>query len=115
MRAHWRKIAYAALWISLLAITFESFVHPEADNETRAVMMAIVALFAAPISVVLLCVVSAIGWLFSTADGATMGFVTDNRFAQFLLYGLLMFVASYWQWFHLLPRLKSKLRGTPDT
>ena len=110
MKGHWRKIAYAVFWVVLLAVTLESFVHPEADSETRAVMRAIIALFAAPISIVPLFVFSAIGWPFSDGSQTAM----ENPAKEFLLYCLTMFAISYWQWFHLVPKLKSRFPGTPE-
>ena len=113
MRAHWRKMAYAAFWILLFAVTLESFAHPEADSETRAVMMLVIALFAAPISLVPLLFFGVTGWLFQDADSIFTTAVFGSRVVQFSLWSLFMFGISYWQWFRLLPRLRSKFLGTP--
>ena len=109
MRAHWRKIAYAVFWILLFAVTLESFAHREADSETRAVMFLVIALFAAPISLIPLVFLGVMGWLFQDADSIVFG----DRVVQFSLWSLFMFGISYWQWFRLLPKLKSKFLGAP--
>jgi hypothetical protein len=114
MRAHWRKIAYAAFWILLFAVTLESFAHPEADSETRAVMFLVIALFAAPISLIPLVFLGVVGWLSQGAESIITTAVFGSRVVQFSLWSLFMFGISYWQWFRLLPKLKSKFLGAPD-
>jgi hypothetical protein len=103
-------MAYAVFWILLFAVTLESFAHPEADNKTRAVMFAIVALFAAPISLIPLLFLGVVDWLFQGVDSIVFG----DRVVQFSLWSLFMFGISYWQWFRLLPKLRSKFPGAPD-
>jgi hypothetical protein len=103
-------MAYAVFWILLFAVTLESFAHPEADNKTRAVMFLIIALFAAPISLIPLLVLGVVGWLFQDADSIVFG----DRVVHLSLWSLFMFGISYWQWFRLFPKLKSKFLGAPD-
>ncbi len=114
MRTHWRKIAYAAFWVLLLAVTLESFIHPEADEKTRAVMFGIVILFAAPISFIPVFFIYAISWLAPDAHSAIETVLFGDRMIQLLLWWLVMFAGSYWQWFHLFPTLMSRFPGRPD-
>jgi hypothetical protein len=107
-------MAYAIFWILLFAVTLESFAHPEADNETRAVMFLIIALSAAPISFVPLLLLGVVGWLSQEANSIIEAAVFGHHVVQFFLWSLFMFGISYWQWFSLLPKFKSRFPGTPD-
>jgi uncharacterized membrane protein len=114
MRTHWRKIAYAAFWVLLLAIALESFAHPEADEKTRAVMLGIVMLFAVPISFIPMFLVYAINWLPSDTATTIEAVLFGDSIVHLLLWWLVMFAISYWQWFHLFPKLMSRFPGRRD-
>ena len=118
MAAHWRKIAYVAVWITLLALVILTFDHRTAYGEAQAVLLSIIVVLAAPISVVGMCAASAILWLFPGLQGL-MDVLADTPFLsndpawfklQFSFWWLLTLASSYWQWFWLLPRLVSICR-----
>ena len=118
MAARWRRIVYLAVWTALLVLVVLTFDYRAADGEAQVVLLAIIIVLAVPISVLALCVVYTVIWLFPdlppliNALGDTPLLSNDPAWfkLQFSFWWLLALAASYWQWFRLVPRLLSILQ-----
>jgi hypothetical protein len=118
-RAKIRRIAYAVFWL-LLLIFVELFYDPTETSDSEAIrsmLFGFVAVLAAPASLIILVAWTGFVLLLQLFDSSALVDVMNTIIGsneafrlQYLLWWLLMFAASYWQWFYLLPKLLHALR-----
>jgi hypothetical protein len=118
-RAKVRRIAYTAFWL-LLLIFVELFYDPTETSDSEAIrsmLFGFVAMLAAPASLIILVAWTGFVLLLQLFDSSALIDLTNTVLGskeafrlQYLLWWLLMFAASYWQWFYLLPKLLHALR-----
>ena len=117
MASRWRRIAYMAFWLAILAWVLTSDWR-EADGVAQMVVFTFLLFLTAPVSIVVSCGLFVLGLLLPDAErilietiagGSLM--VSDPQWfkIRFSIWWLLLIGASYWQWFWLTPKLLSIL------
>ena len=106
------KIAYVAVWLAMLIFVEVFYDSTETSDsaELRAILFAILSLLALPISLIVLGMLMVAAMFAPMLDASILDafnnsvLVSSEWFRlQFFLWWLLMFAASYWQWFRLFP------------
>ena len=114
-----RRIVYLALWVLFLVIVELTYDSTEtSDSEAiRSILFSSVTVLALPASLLFIGAWMAIGMVLQLVDVSALDWLNGSILAskdwfrlQFFLWWLLMLAASYWQWFHLLPRFVSIVR-----
>jgi hypothetical protein len=119
-RAKIRRISYLALWLLLLIVVERFYDSSEtSDSEAiRSILFGLVTLLALPGSIALIGAWIGVLALLQLLDESILGWLNTSVFAskewfrlQVLLWWLLMFSISYWQWFVFFPMLLLRRRS----